>query len=228
MRARFGHRREISLQVHKNQQVKWWAERDSNFLPSSLFSKLLNSSGARHAQLARYATRRHKLGTAFYRRGPLRRHPLPPSKFSTAPCSYLDPDQRLPLRHLVNMGVLRHQEFFLPTAETFVTVLVHRAVTIFVFLCQPLSLRKLCVAHSRAKGAFNENSSGFVLRLCSFQPTRVYACCHAQPCAGSRAVWAAWCSTAMSSALWSQRFGQARPSSKVDPLQGASVWGRLA
>jgi hypothetical protein len=62
-RARFGHTREILPQVLTNQWVIWWAVRDSNFLPSCIFSKLLNLYTAVYAQLARYATRRHVLGT---------------------------------------------------------------------------------------------------------------------------------------------------------------------
>jgi hypothetical protein len=229
-RARFGHRQKIDLQVFVYQHVYRWAERATNFLTLSLFTNLLILLSARNAGSAKNATRGHKLGTlfcrTFYIHFPFRR-PLLPSKFSTCPCAYLNPDHRLSQCRLANIGVTCHQRFCLSFPVSVVTVLIRRTVTFYVFLGQRLSLRKLCVAHSRAKGAFSENSSGFILRLC-YRHARVYAYCHAQLCAGSRAVRASRSSTSVPPALQRQRQPQTCAAQEVDLSQGASVWGRLA
>jgi len=148
-------------------------------------------------------------------------------KFSTSFCAYLDPGHRLPHCRPINIRVFVHRKFFLSSCGLFVTVLVRRTVTLFVFLCQSLSLRKLCVALLCAKGASNENQTGFIECLRSFHPARVYAGCHAQPCAGSRTARTPWFTTAMSSGVQCrEKASQASP--QVIGLQGVSVRGRLA
>jgi hypothetical protein len=139
---------------------------------------------------------------------------------------------RLPRRRLEDKRLPTSENKRLSFRETLVTVLVRCKVTFYVSLAQPLSLRKLCVAHSRAKGAFNENSSGFILRLRSIRPTCVYASCHAQRCARSRTVRPSRRSYSVSPALWHPQgtgpLARGQASQKVALSQGASVWGRLA
>jgi hypothetical protein len=232
MRAHFGHRGKINVQVPMNQRQIWWAVRDSNFLPSSLFSKLLNLLATQSTEITKITTHGHELGTALYPKCPLRRHPLPPSKFSTSPCAYLNPDHRLPNRRPVNIGLSHVQRFFLSFPVTLVTVLVRSKVTFHVFLSQHLSLHRLCVAPCAQGALKNENSSGFVHRLSSCSsPVCVYACCHAQRCVRSRTR-PGWRSISVSPALWCPQgtgtvAGQASQE-EVAPSQGASVRGRLA
>jgi hypothetical protein len=156
---------------------------------------------------------------------------VPPLVFSTASSSYVSPGPHLPHRRVVDKGLPCHRKFLLSFPMTLVTVLVRSKVTSPALYCQHLSLRKLCVAHSRAKGAFNENSSGFILRLCSCSgPVCVYACCHAQRCVSSRTR-PGRSSNSVSPRL---RFPQGagtfagQASQEVDPVQGASIRGRLA
>ena len=147
-------------------------------------------------------------------------------KFSTAIHPYLDPDPRL--HHggaQENLRIL-----FLRFSVSGVTVLVLHKVTFFVSLCQSLSPRTLCVALLCAKGAPNENPSGFINRLCSFRHACVYAGCHAQSCAGSRTARTPWYPAPMSSGMWCvKEDSRCQASAQVGELmQGALVWGRLA
>lgn len=143
-------------------------------------------------------------------------------------CGYL---RRVADGRVVDNRLPRHQKFFLSIVVTLVTVLVRRTVTFYVFLCQPLSLRKLCVAHLRAQGAVNENQTGLSLRLRSVLPACVYASCHAQRCARSRTAWPCRSTTSVSPLL-QRRPSCAAPhpeaSYQVAPVQSASVRVRFA
>jgi hypothetical protein len=157
--------------------------------------------------------------------------PQLPQGFSTPCTAYLTLASGLPLCGVADKRLPSHRKFLLSFSVSAVTVLVRRLLDSNVIPCRPFSLRKLCVAHSRAKGAFNENSSGFILRLCSVQPLRVYAGCHAQPCVRSRASRPGWRSNSVSPRLQLPQgagpvAGQA--SQEVVLSQGASSWGRLA
>lgn len=219
MRAHFGHTRENYPQVFIYQYHIWWAVRDSNFLGLRVFSKLLIFLNTRNTENSKATRHRHTLGThpALFSRFPLRRA-----------CGFL---RRLPDGRVVDNRLPRHQKFFLSIVVTLVTVLVRRTVTFYVFLCQPLSLRKLCVAHLRAQGAVNENQTGLSLRLRSVLPACVYASCHAQRCARSRTAWPCRSTTSVSPLL------QPRPccaaphpeaSYQVATVQSASVRVRFA
>jgi hypothetical protein len=238
IRAHFGHRRKISLQVVIYHHYCWCPERTANFWAHSIFSKLLILLMTRITEIEEITTGGHVLGTVRSGNDLAPRHTqlsalslVSPLKFSTATCGYLNRDHRLHLCRLANIGVSSSLEKRLSFSVTLVTVLVRRTVTLYVSLGQTLSLRKLCVAHFSAQGASNENSSGSILRLRSVLPTCVYACCHAQPCVRSRTVRPARRSTPVSPALWHPQgtgpvVGQA--SNEITLSQGASAWGRLA
>jgi hypothetical protein len=154
-----------------------------------------------------------------------------PLVFSTASSHYVSSGPHLALRRIVDKGLPRHQRFSLSFRETLVTVLVRSKVTLHVLLGHSLSLHRLCVAQCAQGDLKNENPSGFVNRLCSVLPLRVYAVCHAQFCERSRASRPGRRSNSVSPRLRCPQgagtfAGQA--SQKVAPSQGASAWGRLA
>jgi hypothetical protein len=156
--------------------------------------------------------------------------PQLPQGFSTPHIAYLTLVSGLPLCRAADKRLACHRKFSLSFPVTLVTVLVRSKVTLHALHCQPLSLRKLCVAHTRAQGAFNENSSGFILRPCSVQPLCVYADCHAQSCARSRTRPGRSTHSVSPRLRFPQGAGPVagQASQEVALSQGASSWGRLA
>lgn len=222
-RARFGHTGKMSLQTLINQRVNWWAVRDSNPRAYRIFSNLLNSHVGQLGEVGIVVTLRHVLGTV-----PLHSCDLALLELArTLFCGYLC---RMADSRLEDKRLAYGKKLLLFLSGTLVTVLVRRIVTLYVSLCQTLSLRKLCVAHTRAKGAFRENSSGFISRLCSFHPACVYADCHAQSCASSRTARAPWITAPMSSGVWCfEKAAYRKASAQIAELMpGAPVWGCLA
>jgi hypothetical protein len=141
-------------------------------------------------------------------------------------CGYLC---RLPDCRVEDKRLALHPKNLLSFSRTLITVLVRLKATLYVFLGQFLFLHKLCVAHPRAQGASNENSSGVSHCLRFVLPTCVYASCHAHRCAGSRTVRPGRRSNSVSPALWSPGNGPLdRQAKEVSFRQGASFRGRLA
>jgi hypothetical protein len=237
-RAHFGHRRKIGQQVLMNQREIWWAVRDSNSQAYSIFSNLLNSHVGQFGEIGIIESRGHKLGT---RRSTLASSDsrlssavshqpalaVSPLNFSTADSRHGSPGLFSPLRHVADKRLPRHQKLLLSFPVSAVTVLVRRLLDSNVLLCRPFSLRKLCVALSRAKGALNENSSGTILRLRFSLPVCVYAGCHAQPCVRSRTRHRR-SSPSVPPRLPSPRCTGPCSSQEVALSQGASLRGRLA